>query len=168
VHSYLTKSKTYQGLDLFWKPEEVLADSSGSNGGFFERNYLTYSGAAATTSFGVCVPLKSIFSFCNDYDKVMWGLKQRVRMTNSTKALYRVNANNNATGSFPAISAAANNAVVNISTLRWIMPVVRPSPSHEQALLEIVGNNSQFIDVTIQINELILLLFQLQLHSLGH
>jgi len=27
------------------------------------------------------------------------------------------------------------------------MPVVRPSPSHEQALLEIVGNNSQFIDV---------------------
>jgi len=28
------------------------------------------------------------------------------------------------------------------------MPVVRPSPSHEQALLEIVGNNSQFIDVT--------------------
>jgi len=27
------------------------------------------------------------------------------------------------------------------------MPVVRPSPSHEQSLLEIVGNNSQFIDV---------------------
>jgi len=28
------------------------------------------------------------------------------------------------------------------------MPVGRPSPSHEQALLEIVGNNSQFIEVT--------------------
>jgi len=27
------------------------------------------------------------------------------------------------------------------------MPVVRPSPSHEQALLETVGNNSQFIDL---------------------
>jgi len=28
------------------------------------------------------------------------------------------------------------------------MPVVRPSPSYEQALLDIVGNISQFIDVT--------------------
>jgi len=28
-----------------------------------------------------------------------------------------------------------------------VMPVVRPRQSHEQTLLEIVGNNSQFIDV---------------------
>jgi len=150
VHNYLTKSKTYQGLDWFWKPDEVLPDTSPSNKAFFERNFLTYNGGGATATFGVCVPLKSIFSFCNDYNKVMWGLKHRIRMTrtNSTKALFRSAANIVANGSFPATTAVANDAVVNISTLRWVMPVVRPSPSHEQALLEIVGNNSKFIDLT--------------------
>jgi len=80
----------------------------------------------------------------------MWGLKQRIRMTrtNSNRALFRVNNAISANGIFPALTAANADAVVNITTLRWCMPVVRPSPSHEQALLEIVGNNSQFIDIT--------------------
>jgi len=81
----------------------------------------------------------------------MWGLKQRIRMTktNSTRALFRSAANINAAAVeiYPAKTAVAADAVVNLTTLRWCMPVVRPSPSHEQALLEIVGNNSQFIDV---------------------
>jgi len=68
--------------------------------------------------------------------------------TISTRALFRVNAAVAANGVFPALTAVPNDAVVNITT-RWVMPVVRPSPSHEQALLEIVGNNSQFIDLTL-------------------
>jgi len=31
VHNYLTKSKTYQGLDWFWKPDEISGDTSSSN-----------------------------------------------------------------------------------------------------------------------------------------
>jgi len=50
-------------------------------------------------------------------------------------------------GAFPALTPSVNDATINLTTLRWVMPVVRPSPSHEQALLEIVGNNSQFVDV---------------------
>jgi len=46
-----------------------------------------------------------------------------------------------------ALTTVANDAFINLTTLRWVMPIVRPSPSHEQALLEIVGNKSQFIDV---------------------
>jgi len=150
VHNYLTKSKTYQGLDWFWKPDEVVSDTSTSNRGFYERSYLTYNGGGATATYGVCVPLKSIFNFCNDYNKVMWGLKQRITMTRtvSTKALYRSAAAIVANGSFAATTAVGAEANVNITILRWCMPVVRPSPSNEQALLEIVGNISQFIDVT--------------------
>jgi len=81
----------------------------------------------------------------------MWGLKHRIRMTRttSTRALCRSAAAVPANGSFQVTTATAGEANVTITTLRWCMPVVRPSPSHEQALLEIVGNNSQFIDVTI-------------------
>jgi len=48
----------------------------------------------------------------------MWGLKQRIRMTraNSTRALFRGGAIN-ANGLFPALSAVANDAVVNLTTL---------------------------------------------------
>jgi len=79
------------------------------------------------------------------------GLKQRIRMTRATsgRALSRsgLAAGIAASGMFPALTQVAANGTINLPTLRWVMPVVRPSPSHEQALLEIVGNNSQFVDV---------------------
>jgi len=151
VHNYLTKSRTYQGLDWMWKPDEVTTAADVNNTPFLIRNLLI---SPPPFNFSVCIPLKVIFNFCNDYTKVMWRLKHRIRMTmtrtSSLRALFR-NANNinaaAAAGIYPATTAVANDAVVILTTLRWCMPVVRPSPSHEQALLEIVGNNSQFIDV---------------------
>jgi len=135
-----------------WLPDTLDGTASTNNISFLTRNYLTVAPGAGTWYFAVCVPLESIFNFCSDYNKVMWGLKQRIRMTrtNSTRALFRSAdaAGIAANGVFPALTTAANDAVINITTLRWVMPVVRPSPSHEQALLEIVGSNSQFIDVT--------------------
>jgi len=37
VHNYLTKSKTYQGLDWMWKPDEVVPDTTASNKGFLNE-----------------------------------------------------------------------------------------------------------------------------------
>jgi len=100
---------------------------------------------------GILVPVfhLKLFNFCNDYNKVLWGLNHRIRMTraNSTRALFRTAAAIAATSVFQQLTASPADGVINLSTLRWAVPVVRPSPSHEQALLEIVGNNSQFIDV---------------------
>jgi len=50
----------------------------------------------------------------------MWGLKQRIRMTrtNITRSLVRINAAVAANGLFPALTAAAADAVVNLTTLR--------------------------------------------------
>jgi len=148
VLNYLTKSRTHQGLNWMWKPDELSADSTANNVAFATRNSLLY-GANGGLYFSACIPLEVILKFCGDYNKVMWGLKQKIRMTRntSTKALVTVNAAVNAIGVFPALTAVGADAVVNLTTLRWCMPVVRPSPSHEQALLEMFGNNSQFIDV---------------------
>jgi len=67
----------------------------------------------------------------------------------STRALFRsgLAAGIVASDLFPQLAAAAADRTINLTTLRWVMPVVQPSPSHEQALLEIVGNNSQFVDI---------------------
>jgi len=149
VHNYLTKSRTCQGLNWFRKPDEISYTAITQNSGFMYRNAMIYS-AAGGWYISACIPLKVIFNFCNDYNKVMWGLKQRIRMTrtNSARALFRsIAANITNNGLTPDLVAANNDATINLTTLRCVMPVVRPSPSHEQALLEIVGNNSHFIDV---------------------
>jgi len=151
VHNYLTKSAKYRGLNWMWLPYTLDATASITNISFLTRNTLTYNVGAGVWYFSACVPLKSIFNFCSDYNKVMWGLKHRIRMTRATatRALFRTNnAAIAVNGIFSASTAVNVDAYVNITTLRWCMPVVRPSSSHEQALLEIVGNNSQFIDVT--------------------
>jgi len=148
VHNYSTKSRTYQGLDWIWKPDEGVITAEATNTPFLIRNLLI---SPPPFNFSVCIPLKVIFNFCNDYNKVMWGLKHIIRMTrsNSTRALFRSVADISAVvnGIYHVTTAVGNEAVVNLTTLRWYMPVVRPSPSHEQALLEIVGSNSKFIDV---------------------
>lgn len=153
THNYLTKSRTYQGLDWFWKPDELTPATTTNNISFLTRNNLTYATDPGVWYFSACVPLRVIFNFCNDYTKVMWGLKQRIRMTRatSTRALVRVNAAIAANGVLTPVAgltAVAADAVINLTTLRWVMPVVRPSPMNEQTLLSIVGNSGQFIDVT--------------------
>jgi len=109
---------------------------------------MTWAADPGAWYISACIQLKVIFNFCNDYTKIMWGLKQRVRMTraSSLRALVRGGAivANTVTD---ALAAAGVDGATTLTTLRWVMLVVRPSPSHEQALLEIVGNNSQFIDV---------------------
>jgi len=75
VHNYLTKSRTHQGLNWMWKRDELTPDALVANTAFLNRNYIMYS-AAGAWNFSACVPLKVIFNFCNDYNKVMWGLKQ--------------------------------------------------------------------------------------------
>jgi len=78
VHNYLTKSKTYQGLDWMWKPDEITTAADVKNTAFLTRNLFI---SPPPFNFSVCIPLKVIFNYCNDYTKVMWGLKHRIRMT---------------------------------------------------------------------------------------
>jgi len=154
----LTKSKSYQGLNWFWKPDKIAFTPSIKNIEFLNGNVMTWAADPGIWYVNACIPLKVIFNFCNDYNKVMWGLKQRIRMTRtgSIRCLNRFNtaggiAANTVTDALTVTGAAgvANDALITITTLRWRLPVVRPSPSHEQALLEVVGNNSQFVDVAL-------------------
>jgi len=62
VHNYLTKSRTHQGLNWMWKPDELSPDSTANNVAFATRNSLLY-GAGGGLYFSACIPLKVIFNF---------------------------------------------------------------------------------------------------------
>jgi len=93
VYNYFTKSAKYKGLDWVWLPDTLDETASTTNISFLTRNTLTYAAAAGVWYFSTCVPLKSIFNCCNDYNKVIKGLKQKIRMTRATatRTLFRTN-----------------------------------------------------------------------------
>jgi len=58
VHNYLTKSRTYQGLDWMWKPDEFSPTAGTNNIAFLTRKYaITPTDPITTWNFSGCIPL---------------------------------------------------------------------------------------------------------------
>ena len=83
-------------------------------------------------SFSFKIPLKHIFGFCEDYDKVVYGLKHNLTLTR--------NDDNDAI--FRAANDAAGNAVANgkiiLSKIFWFMPHVTPADKDKMELYKII------------------------------
>jgi len=141
IHNYLTKSREYMGSNWFWIPDRETAAANVNNTAWKTRNLLVNPQAdGGAWNFSATLPLSAIFSFCNDYRKVIYGMKHKIALTrtNSVKALIRINAVVAASGIYPALAAIANDAVVIFTVLKWVMPVVRPSLANEQELLQVI------------------------------
>jgi hypothetical protein len=170
LHNYLTKSRTYSGLDWMWYPDEYIDQPILKNRGFGFRNLALRplnADAAAQPSppnyyFSCAIPLENIFNFCHDYKKVMIGVEHKISlvkqstniclMRNSAAAAGNAVA---AAGMFPALTTTANNAanvttgdaIVNLTKLRWAMPYVVPNPSAGITLGEIIKSSAP-VDIT--------------------
>lgn len=146
IHNYLTRTKNYQGDNWFWLPDSLTTTADANNTAWRLRNLLVNPQAAnGVWNFSATIPLSSIFNFCNDYKKVIYGMQHRISLTrtNSTRALFRTNNAVAVNGVFPALVALANDAVVNISTLKWCMPYVTPSSDKLANLMEVISTKEQ-------------------------
>ena len=78
------------------------------------------------------IPLKHIFGFCQDYDKVVYGLKHNLTLTrnNDNDAIYR-GANNAAGNPF-------DPPKVVLSKISWFMPHVTPADKDKMELYKII------------------------------
>jgi len=57
VHNYLTKSRTFQGLNWYWKPDDITYTLTAQNTGFMYRNAMSY---AANPDGGILVPVSHL------------------------------------------------------------------------------------------------------------
>ena len=128
-----SKSK---GLNQLWYKDTNLTAAIGNNGnvGFDVRRYYILSSNPAGT-FSFKIPLKHIFGFCEDYDKIVYGLKHTLTLTR--------NDDNNAI--FKSDSRAGNPAVdivvdgvVTITKISWFMPHVTPADQYKMELYKII------------------------------
>ena len=125
-----SKSK---GLNQLWYKDtntNATIGNDGNSGFAVRRHYIFASNPVGTFSFKI--PLKHIFGFCGDYDKIVYGLKHNLTLTrnNDNDAIYR---NNNDTA-----GAAMVDGRVILTEISWFMPHVTPADQYKMELYKII------------------------------
>ena len=135
-----SKSK---GLNHLWYKDTkntTVLDSANANfnAGFKVRHDYIFGKANGDVnpigSFSFRIPLKHIFGFCEDYDKVVYGLKHTLTLTRDN--------NNTAIHKFKDDDGAGNDRLalgqVILSDITWFMPHVIPADEDKMKLYKII------------------------------
>ena len=131
-----SKSK---GLLQCWFKDNDEGGLNEDNIGRSERRKLFFEtvNAANKGKFSFCIPLKHIFGFCEDYDKVMYGVNHGLSLfrkgddTAIHKPANYLNAAN--------ANVVIPNAKVQLNKVKWCMPHVKPSLEIYNGLTEKIG-----------------------------
>ena len=124
-----SKSK---GLNQLWY-KDTTANADDHNTGFgIRRNYIIVN-TDPKGSFSFKIPLKHIFGFCEDYDKVVYGLKHNLTLTRNgaNDAIFKSDQNNAAGNPY------ANGKVI-LSKVSWFMPHVTFADKDKMELYKII------------------------------
>ena len=134
-----SKSK---GLNQLWyKDTQNTAAVEGNNlnvGFKVRRDYIfgnTDGVAANVRKFSFRIPLKHIFGFCEDYDKIVYGLKHTLTLTrdNDNTAIFKAIV--------PNLAGDADTLPfgrVNLDKIIWFMPHVTPADEDKMKLYKII------------------------------
>ena len=120
-----------KGLNQLWfKDTSTTAEEA--NAGWYARKLYIINSSNPKGSFSFKIPLKYIFGFCEDYDKVVYGLKHTLTLTRNddNDAIFR--AANNADGNLVAVGK------IMLSKISWFMPHVTPADKDKMELYKII------------------------------
>ena len=131
-----SKSK---GLNQLWYKDTTNAAvldpaDANFNAGFKIRHDYIIVKSQPRGSFSFRIPLKYIFGFCEDYDKVVYGLKHNLTLTRDN--------DNNAIFKSDAVDGGGNDVVADgkviLSKISWFMPHVTPADKDKMELYKII------------------------------
>ena len=126
-----SKSK---GLNQLWYKDTTGEASIDDNAGFAARQAYIIRNSDPRGTFSFRIPLKHIFGFCEDYDKVIYGLKHNLTLTrnNDNDAIFKSNA----------VDGGGNPVVVDgkviLSKVSWFIPHVTPADKDKMELYKII------------------------------
>ena len=120
-----------KGLNQLWQ-KDTTVNAEEANAGWNARRLYIITGSDPRGTFSFRIPLKHIFGFCGDYDKVVYGLKHNLTLTR--------NDDNDAI--FRAANDAAGNPVaafkIRLDKISWFMPHVTPVDNDKMELYKII------------------------------
>jgi len=121
------------GLNQLWyKDAGTDASIAGNNRnkGYEARQEHIIRKPDPKSTFSFKIPLKHIFGFCDDYDKVVYGFKHQLTLVRKSDndTIFR--------------AAAADAGKVVLSKLSWYMPHVTPNLQEKLALYKTIESQS--------------------------
>ncbi|XP_060065445.1 uncharacterized protein LOC132545774 [Ylistrum balloti] len=122
-----------QGLNQLWYKDTSAAASAAAaagNAGFSVRQSYIIKSPDPKGTFSFRVPLKHIFGFCEDYDKIVYGMKQTLTLVRKTDndAIFR-NAN-------------VDDGKITLEKVSWFMPHVLPADAEKFQLYKTLDSNA--------------------------
>ena len=126
-----SKSK---GLNQLWYKDTSPAANNNNVGFDVRRKYIFGSNPVGKFSFKI--PLKHIFGFCEDYDKVVYGLKHTLTLTrnNNNNAIFKTDGQG---GGPPVVDNVVDGQVI-LNKITWFMPHVMPADEDKMKLYKII------------------------------
>lgn len=122
-----------QGLNRCWVKDTTNAnlDQFPNNSGFKERQNYIIKSPTPKGSFSFCVPLKHIFGFAEDYEKIIYGFKHTITLVRK--------------GDDDAIlhKAGVDDGKVNLTKISWFIPHVDPGLSEKNQLYKVIEDKSE-------------------------
>ena len=117
-----SKSK---GLNQFWY-KDTPNQANAQNVGWNVRKMYIIDNSDPKGTFGFKIPLKHIFGFCEDYDKILYGLKDTLTLTRNDDqdAIFR--------------DAGDNDGKITLSKVSWFMPHVTPADKDKMELYKTI------------------------------
>ena len=114
------------GINQLWYKDTATAANLDENVGFKIRKEYIINKLDPKGIFSFKIPLKHIFGFCEDYDKILYGMKQTLILTrnNDNDAIFRVNA--------------ADNGKITLDKISWYLPHVMPADKDKLELYKII------------------------------
>ena len=127
-----SKSK---GLNQLWY-KDTTENANDDNLGYAYRRLYIIRNSNPRGSFSFRIPLKYIFGFCEDYDKVVYGLKHNLTLTRNddNNAIFKSNLND---GAVPPVDNVVDGKVI-LSKISWFMPHVTPADKDKMELYKII------------------------------
>ena len=117
-----SKSK---GLNQLWY-KDTTTQANNHNVGWNIRGQYVVHNSDPKGTFGFKIPLKHIFGFCEDYDKVVYGFKHELILTrtNDHDAIFRAHD--------------VDPGRITLSKISWFMPDVMPADEDKMKLYKII------------------------------
>ena len=115
-----------QGINQLWYKDTNIDASIDGNAGFNVRQDYIIQRLDPKGTFSFRIPLKHIFGFCEDYNKIIYGLKHTLTLTrnNNNDAIFRANA--------------TDAGKVILHKISCFMPKVIPSDNEKMEILKII------------------------------
>ena len=111
-----------QVLNQLWYKDTATTAAKADNNGFAARHSYLIRSPTVNSTFSFRIPLKHIFGFCEDYDKIVYGLKHSLTLVMKTDddTIFR--------------GATAGAGKVSLDKISWFMPHVIPADAEKYSI----------------------------------